>query len=84
MSLALDGVAAMFAWRLVTATMIVIDGSYWELFLVQQILLREILLGDQIQNMLAQFTLQQFGTGKPYKVILFVQRKHVIVRKVFW
>jgi hypothetical protein len=28
--------------------MIAIDGSYWELFLVQQISQREMLLGDQI------------------------------------
>jgi hypothetical protein len=54
----------MFAWRLVTATMIATDRSYWELFLVQQILRREMLLGDQIQNMVAQLTLQQFGGGK--------------------
>jgi hypothetical protein len=29
------------------ATMIAIDGSYWELEWMQQILQREILLGDQ-------------------------------------
>jgi hypothetical protein len=54
----------MISWCLVMATMVAIDGSYWELFLVQQILRREMLLGDQIQNMLAQLTLQQFGGGK--------------------
>jgi hypothetical protein len=54
----------MFDWRPVMATMIAIDGSYWELFLVHQILWREMLLGDQIQGMLAQLTLQQFGGGK--------------------
>jgi hypothetical protein len=64
MSLVLVGAAAMFAWHLVMATMIAIDGSYWELFLVQQILQREMLVGDQIQNTLAQLTLQQFGGGK--------------------
>jgi hypothetical protein len=78
MSLALIGAVAMFAWHLVRATMIAMDGRYWKLFLVQQILQREILLADQIQNMLAQFTLQQLGGGKPYKVTPFVQRKHVI------
>jgi hypothetical protein len=74
MSSALVVAAAMFAWSLVMATMIAIDGIYWKLFLVQQILRREMLLGDQIQNMLAQLTLQQLV----YKVNLFVQRKHVI------
>jgi hypothetical protein len=54
----------MFAWRLVTATMIAFDGRYWELFLVQQISQREMLLGDQIQSTLAQLTLQQFGGGE--------------------
>jgi hypothetical protein len=29
---------AMFAWHLVVATMIATGRSYWELFLVQQIL----------------------------------------------
>jgi hypothetical protein len=57
MSLVLVGAVAMFAWCLIAATMIVIDVSYWELFLVQQISQREMLLGDQIQNMLAQSTL---------------------------
>jgi hypothetical protein len=37
----------------VVATMIATDGGYWELFLVQQIWQREILLDDQVQNMLA-------------------------------
>jgi hypothetical protein len=55
MSLALVGAAAIFAWCLVTATMIRIDEktcrgrSFWVL---------------QIQNMLAQSTFQQFGGGK--------------------
>jgi hypothetical protein len=47
----------MFAWRLVMATMIAIDESYWELFFVQQILWREMFLVDQILNMVAQLTL---------------------------
>jgi hypothetical protein len=64
MSLALFGAAAMFAWHLVTATMIAIGESYCELFLMQQISQREMLLGDQIQNMLAQSTLQQFGKSE--------------------
>jgi hypothetical protein len=64
MSLALIGAAAMFAWRFVMATMIAIGESSWELFFVQQILQREMLLGDQIKNMLARLTLQQFGGGK--------------------
>ncbi len=65
MSSALVGAApTMCAWHLVLATMIVSGRSYWELFLVQQILRREMLLGDQVQNMLAQITLQQFGGGK--------------------
>jgi hypothetical protein len=64
MSLVLVGASAMLAWHLVMATMIAIGGSYWELFLVQQISRREMLLGDQIQNMLAQITLQQYGGGK--------------------
>jgi hypothetical protein len=33
MSLALVGAIAMFAWHHGMATMIAIDGSYWELFL---------------------------------------------------
>ncbi len=53
MSLALVGAAAMFAWHLLMATMIEIDGSYWELFLVLQILQKEMLSGDEFQNMLA-------------------------------
>jgi hypothetical protein len=40
--------AAIFSWRLVTATIIAVDGSYWELVWMQQILQREILQGDQI------------------------------------
>jgi hypothetical protein len=64
-SSALVGAAqAMFAWRLVVATMIATGGSYWDFFLVQQISRREMLLGDQVQNMLTQLTLQQFGRGK--------------------
>jgi hypothetical protein len=48
-SLVVVGVAAaIFAWHLVMATMIAVDGSYWELVWIQQILWREILLGDQI------------------------------------
>jgi hypothetical protein len=48
-SLAVFGAAAaIFAWHLVTATMFAVDGSYWELVWMQQILQREILLGDQI------------------------------------
>jgi hypothetical protein len=48
-SLAVVGVAAaIFAWHLVTATMIAVDGSYWELVWMQQNSWREILLGDQI------------------------------------
>jgi hypothetical protein len=35
MSLALVGAKAMFAWCHVMATMIAIDESYWERFLVQ-------------------------------------------------
>jgi hypothetical protein len=50
MSSAVVGVAAMFAWCLVTATIIAIDGSYRELVLVQQILRREILLGGRISK----------------------------------
>jgi hypothetical protein len=61
MSLVLVGAVAVFAWHLVMATMIAIGGNYWELFLMQQILWREILLGDQIQNLLAQLILQQFS-----------------------
>jgi hypothetical protein len=48
-SLAVVGAeAAIFAWHLVTATMIPVDGSYWEFIWMQQILRREILLGDHI------------------------------------
>ncbi len=57
MSLALVGVANILTWRLVTAKMITIDGSYWELYLLQQISLREM----------AQLTLHQFGRGKQSK-----------------
>jgi hypothetical protein len=71
-------------WSSVMATMIVIDGSYWELFLVQQISRREMILGDQIQNMLAQFNFTViWPRGIVYKVILFAQRKRVIFLKVF-
>jgi hypothetical protein len=48
-SLAVVGAAAaLFAWHLVTATMIAVDGSYWDIVWMQQISRREILLGDQI------------------------------------
>jgi hypothetical protein len=40
--------AAIFAWHLVMANMFAVDGSYWELVWMQQILQTEILLGDQI------------------------------------
>jgi hypothetical protein len=75
----LFGAAAMFAWCLVTATMIVIDGSYWELFLVQQILWRAMLWGDQFQNIFAQFNFTAIWRRQmAYKEILFAQRKRVI------
>jgi hypothetical protein len=75
--------AAIFAWSQVTATMIAVDESYWELVLMQQILQREILLGDQIPKYVAQFTLYQFGGGELYEVILFAQRKRVTFQKEF-
>ncbi len=46
----------MFAWRLIMANMISIDGSYWELFLVQQILQRGMLLGDQFRRKNSSYT----------------------------
>ena len=50
--LAVVGAAvAMFAWHLITATMSAVDASYWELVWMQQILRREILLGDQIPKL---------------------------------
>jgi hypothetical protein len=65
MSSTLVGAApAMFVWHLVVATIIASSRSYWELFLAQQILWREMFLGDQVQNMLAQLTLQQFSGGE--------------------
>jgi hypothetical protein len=84
MSLALVGAAATFAWHLITATMIAIDGSYWELFLVQQILWREMLLGDQIQNMLAQLTLQKLGGGKSSIKKFSLLRGSMLSFKRFW
>jgi hypothetical protein len=65
MSSALVGAApSMFAWYVVVATMIASGRSYWEHFLVHQTLQREMLLGDKVQNMLAQLTLQQFSEGE--------------------
>jgi hypothetical protein len=70
-SLALVGAAAMFAWRLLPATIIAIGESYWELIIVQEILQRDMVLGDQLQNVLANLTLQHFGGGKS---ILYYKR----------
>ncbi len=48
-SLAVFGAAAaIFAWHLVTATMIAVDGSYWELVWMHQISRKEIFLDDQL------------------------------------
>jgi hypothetical protein len=59
--------------------MIVVDGSYWELVWMQQISWREILLGDQIPKDVGSIHSIAIDRGEPYKVILFAQRKHVII-----
>ena len=67
------GVAAIAAVCLLVATGMMEnkENSYWELF-GQQISRGEILLGDQIQNMLAQV-----AAGS----LILAQRKRVIFRK---
>ncbi len=57
-------VPAMFAWHPIVATMVATGGATGSFFLVQRILQKEILLGNQVQNVLAQLTLQKVGRGK--------------------
>jgi hypothetical protein len=59
--------------------MVAVGGSCWELVYMQQISLREILLGDQIPEYVG--SVDFIDGGKLYNVVLFAQRKRVIFQK---